>query len=46
VISPGAAAGLDLRVSLEDVLTLPDGRVAADNSELVATAMKLVDRVA
>jgi uncharacterized protein (DUF849 family) len=44
VISAGTAAGLDVRVGLEDVLVLPDGRVAADNAELVAAAVALVDR--
>jgi uncharacterized protein (DUF849 family) len=41
VIRAAAGAGLDLRVGLEDVLTLPDGRVAADNAELVAAAVEL-----
>jgi uncharacterized protein (DUF849 family) len=30
-------------VGLEDVLTLPDGRLAADNAELVAAAVELTD---
>ncbi len=38
VLSAAAAAGIDVRVGLEDVLVLPDGRVAADNAELVAAA--------
>jgi uncharacterized protein (DUF849 family) len=42
VIAAGAAAGADVRVGLEDVLTLPDGRVAADNAELVAAAVELI----
>ncbi len=42
VISAGAAAGFDVRVGLEDVLVLPDGRVAANNAELVAAAVELV----
>lgn len=41
VISAGIAAGVDVRVGLEDVLVLPDGRVAADNAELVAAAVEL-----
>ncbi len=42
VIAAGGAAGFDVRVGLEDVLVLPDGRVAADNAELVAAAVELV----
>ena len=34
---------LDVRIGLEDVLTLPDGRPAADNSELVSKARALLD---
>ena len=41
VISTGAAAGFDVRVGLEDVLVLPDGRVAANNAELVSAAGEL-----
>jgi len=41
VISAGARAGFDVRVGLEDVLVLPDGRPAADNAELVAAAVEL-----
>ncbi len=41
VISAAGAAGIDVRVGLEDVLVLPDGRVAADNAELVAAAVEL-----
>jgi uncharacterized protein (DUF849 family) len=44
VVSAGAAAGVDVRVGLEDVLTLPDGRVAADNAELVSAAVALIAR--
>lgn len=43
VVAAGAAAGHDVRVGLEDVLVLPDGRVASGNAELVATARQLVD---
>jgi len=42
VISAAAAAGIDVRVGLEDVLVLPDGRPAADNAELVAAAVALI----
>ena len=44
VISAAAAAGLDVRVGLEDVLVLPDGHVAANNAELVAAAVELSER--
>jgi uncharacterized protein (DUF849 family) len=42
VIAAGAAAGVDVRIGLEDVLVLPDGRYAAGNAELVAAALELV----
>lgn len=42
VISAAGAAGIDVRVGLEDVLVLPDGRAAADNAELVSAAMALI----
>lgn len=45
VIEAGAARGVDVRVGLEDVLTLPDGTVAANNAELVAAAVELVANV-
>jgi uncharacterized protein (DUF849 family) len=41
VLAAAAAAGVDMRVGLEDVLVLPDGRAAADNAELVAAAVAL-----
>jgi len=44
VIAAAATAGFDARVGLEDVLVLPDGRVAADNAELVAAAVELTGR--
>ena len=44
VISAAATAGIDVRVGLEDVLVLPDGRTAADNAELVAAAAELIRR--
>jgi uncharacterized protein (DUF849 family) len=42
VISAAGAAGIDVRVGLEDVLVLPDGSTAADNAELVGAAVALV----
>jgi len=42
VVAAGAAAGHDVRIGLEDVLVLPDGRVAPDNATLVASAVELV----
>ena len=44
VISAAGAAGIDVRVGLEDVLTLPDGSVAAGNAELVAAAVHATSR--
>ncbi len=41
VLEAGAEAGHDVRVGLEDVLTLPDGRLATDNAELVTAAVQL-----
>ena len=41
VLVAAAAAGVDTRVGLEDVLVLPDGRAAANNAELVAAAVAL-----
>jgi uncharacterized protein (DUF849 family) len=43
VIEAGAREGHDVRVGLEDVLTLPDGSPASDNAELVAAAVRLLD---
>lgn len=42
VLLAAGAAGIDVRVGLEDVLVLPDGRTAADNAELVAAAVALI----
>jgi uncharacterized protein (DUF849 family) len=42
VVAAAAAAGHDVRVGLEDVLTLPDGSAAASNAELVAAAVLLI----
>ena len=41
VIDAMLARGRDVRVGLEDVLTLPDGRPARDNTELVEVALAL-----
>jgi uncharacterized protein (DUF849 family) len=42
VVAAGAASGHDVRVGLEDVLTLPNGDAAASNAELVASAVRLI----
>ena len=42
VLSAAAAARCDVRIGLEDVLVLPDGRVAAGNAQLVAAAVELI----
>jgi uncharacterized protein (DUF849 family) len=42
IVAAGARAGVDVRVGLEDVLVLADGRAASDNAELVAAAAELV----
>ena len=42
VIAAAGAAGLDVRVGLEDVLVLPDGTTAADNAQLVGAAVALI----
>jgi uncharacterized protein (DUF849 family) len=44
VISAAATAEIDVRIGLEDVLALPDGRTAVDNAELVAAAVELIAR--
>ena len=41
VVSAAAAAGVDVRVGLEDGLVMPDGRIATDNAELVAAAVAM-----
>lgn len=41
VLARAFARGYDVRVGLEDTLILPDGRIAADNAELVSAAVKL-----
>jgi uncharacterized protein (DUF849 family) len=42
VVSAAGAAGVDVRVGLEDGLVLPDGRIATDNAELVAAAVAMM----
>jgi uncharacterized protein (DUF849 family) len=44
VLAAGAAAAHDVRIGLEDVLVLPDGRTAEGNAELVAAAVELIGR--
>jgi uncharacterized protein (DUF849 family) len=44
VVAAAAGAGHDVRVGLEDVLVLPDGRVPSDNAELVTAAVELIGR--
>ncbi len=46
ILAAGALAGHDVRVGLEDVLVLPDGRAAQGNAELVASAVELIARAA
>jgi uncharacterized protein (DUF849 family) len=42
IVAAGATSGHDVRVGLEDVLVLPDGRPAPSNAELVSTAVELI----
>jgi uncharacterized protein (DUF849 family) len=44
VIAAGFDRGRDVRIGLEDVLTLPDGSTAKDNADLVSTAVALALR--
>ena len=44
VIDDAARRGYDTRAGLEDVLTLPDGTVAADNAAIVAEARRRVEQ--
>jgi uncharacterized protein (DUF849 family) len=44
VLAAAVADGLDVRVGLEDVLVLPDGRPAAGNAELVIAAARLTSQ--
>jgi uncharacterized protein (DUF849 family) len=39
------ARGYDVRIGLEDTLVMPDGRIAKDNVELVAEAVRRVGAV-
>ncbi|WP_435190116.1 3-keto-5-aminohexanoate cleavage protein [Streptomyces sp. bgisy126] len=43
VLRVAAGLGLDTRIGLEDVLTLPDGSDAQDNAHLVRVARKVLD---
>jgi uncharacterized protein (DUF849 family) len=42
ILAACRGTGFDVRVGLEDVLALPDGRMAADNAELVTAALALI----
>jgi len=42
VLSTAARLGLDARIGMEDVLTLPDGSVAMDNAQLVKAAVAII----
>jgi uncharacterized protein (DUF849 family) len=44
VLHDAVRRGLDIRIGLEDVLTLPDGSPAAGNADLVAAARVLLPR--
>jgi uncharacterized protein (DUF849 family) len=44
VLREALRRGLDIRIGLEDVLTLPDGAPAAGNADLVASARALLPR--
>jgi uncharacterized protein (DUF849 family) len=46
VVAAAAKAGHDVRVGLEDVLVLPDGRPAPDNAALVRSAIDLITSAA
>jgi hypothetical protein len=39
VLRAAVRDGLDVRIGLEDAITLPDGRTTAGNAELVAAAV-------
>jgi uncharacterized protein (DUF849 family) len=43
VIRQGLERGWDVRVGLEDVLQMPDGRLARDNAELVAAVIAMAE---
>lgn len=42
LLSEAGAHGYDARIGFEDTLTLPDGRLASDNGELVRAAVALL----
>jgi uncharacterized protein (DUF849 family) len=44
VLEDAFDAGYDVRIGLEDVLTLPDGAAAIDNADLVTAAVQLARR--
>ncbi|MGI8712241.1 MAG: 3-keto-5-aminohexanoate cleavage protein [Solirubrobacteraceae bacterium] len=44
LLAAATDAGVDVRVGLEDVLVMPDGRIAPGNAELVAAAVALSQR--
>jgi uncharacterized protein (DUF849 family) len=44
LVAEAARRGYDTRAGLEDMLTLPDGRAAADNGDIVAAARRLIDQ--
>jgi uncharacterized protein (DUF849 family) len=46
IVAAAAAAGHDVRIGLEDVLVLPDGRTASNNAELVTSATELLGQAA
>lgn len=46
LIEDALARGYDVRIGLEDTLTMPDGSPAPDNAALVAAAAKLASTVA
>jgi uncharacterized protein (DUF849 family) len=45
LLEDAVARGFDIRIGLEDVLTMPDGSPADGNAALVASAVRLVTRV-
>lgn len=44
-VAIGAAAGVHVRVGFEDAATMPDGRVATSNAQLVELAVKVAESV-
>jgi uncharacterized protein (DUF849 family) len=45
LLEDALSRGYDVRIGLEDVLTMPDGRIAAGNADLVAAAAQLAAAV-